>query len=354
MNFYSKKTKVSVLFILFLIIILAVAGFFIARQYTKANVDYICTKITYGACVIDNTQTQSNFSCVDGKYQRTVNGIKSVANTSFSWRRTSCPTDDYKQTVRGKSKGASGLIGTEKVSVEYQSCQFIEYGDSCGGGGGRTSCVPKEGEYLNSKGECVAVTPVDLCSNISDGKVHDQAYIASSSLVYDPIENKCYEETLDLCSNVYGNQKTTAGFSRVFDGKCFTEATEVEDKEIVIGINCSTNNGNSWTDCSRVVLTSRSQPIKLKAIIDGVDNKPGVYNWFDSGVAGQPVAYFDGDLSLDSSGKEQPFINLKFDAKNKFTKDIGLKFVDSISGKYNTITKVINITIASQDVIIER
>ncbi|MFA6430555.1 MAG: hypothetical protein WC229_01530 [Candidatus Paceibacterota bacterium] len=353
MNFYSKKSKVGILFILVLIIILAVAGFFIARQYTKANTDYICTKVTYGACVIDNTQTQSNFSCVDGKYQRTVNGIKSIANTSFAWRRTSCPTSDYKSTVRGSSKGASGLIGSENVSVEYQSCQFIEYGDSCGGGG-RTSCVPKEGEYLNSNGECVAVSPVDLCPNILDGKIHNQAYIASSSLVYNPIENKCDPKDTDVCSNP-GIQRTMLGFTwRDGAGYCHTEASEVEDKNIVMDINCSTNNGQTWNDCSRVVLASRSQPIKLRPIIGGIIDKNGQYEWFDPSKAGQPIAYFDGIDPSEISNIVKPLMNLKLDTKTRFTKDVSLKFVDSNNGKYNTFTKAINIVIASQDVIIER
>ena len=346
MKFNFMKSKTSIIFIVVLIIILGASVFFIARQYVKSNADYICSKTTYGDCSIDNTQTQNSFSCVDGKYQRVIKGIRAIAGIEFNWRRSTCPLG-YTQASYSSSRGNSGLIGSERVNVSYSSCSFVEYGNSCETT--NPSCTPTASEYINDKGECVAKLPTDLCINITDGKSHDEKYIKDNNLIHNPVENKCNIEE-DLCVNQPGISTTTFGYVRVdtLNKLCFTEAVEQQDAAIKLGINCSTNNGNTWNDCSKVILASKNQPIKLKAIINGTENEVGRYEWYDTETKPQPVAYFDKINPSELSKLPQPIVNLLFGAGNKFTKDIGLKFTTK-DGKYNLLVKRIEITISAPD-----
>jgi hypothetical protein len=357
MNFSSKKSKVGLLFVLVLIIILAVAGFFIARQYTKANVDYICTETTAldGQCVVPPegwgpwTVVLQPTTTTEGQTERIGNGTKEVSLVkTYHSRRTSCG-GGTSATYYGNTGGATGWYGAT-TNVVGASCQIKQFGS-----------IPKKGDFVGScptgkvmseTGECINPPLLDLCYNITGiqnpvpaDMISDEFYECSDKLT-----------VVDQCNNIAGVQsEIPTGKYQTPEGSCLAWDPNVSAK-IAVAFQCSINK-TQWTDCSKIVLPSRNQPVWLKANENLIGDKQ---TWTVEDNDAAPLGS-GKSIGLFSNGKntitaKDPYIKLTFGAGSSFTKEVELAYSgptkSGITG-VGSIRKVLNIKIASQDVIIE-
>lgn len=370
MNFNFVRSKTSIAFIIVLISVLGVSGFFIARQYAKSNVDYICTVTTplEGACVVP-PEGWGPYTLVAGSPGVTQSigiGTKEVTLIqSYHSRRTSCG-DGAVVASEGNSDGATGWYGFQS-NVVGSACQIIRYGTISNGGGG--GCP--EGKELNSLGGCVVPLPDDYCINDDEypgiQNPNSVEYPIPENVMYDKLYN-CHDllSTADECKDsknyISGdpriglNTSVPTGYFRKDDGYCYV-LKPGDVVKINVGFQCSVNK-TIWNDCSKIVLPNRNQPIYLRADDNLVGNNQ-TWTIEDNNTepldSGESIGLFINNTNTIKS--KEPYIKLSFGLGNSFTKKVELAYSgltkNGLQG-IGSITKILNIRIATQDIIIER
>jgi hypothetical protein len=345
MRFNFVKSKTSRVFIIVLIIIFGTVGFFIARQYAKSNVDYICTVTTSldDKCVVppDGWGPYTPVPGSPGVTQSVGIGTKEVTLVqTYHSRRTSCGAGSV-VTGKGKSGGATGWYGFQS-NVVGAACQLIRYGTITMGSPG--GCP--QGKELNKSGDCVAPEADDLCYNISgiqnptpDGMFSDNIY-------------NCYNlfAVVDLCTNdnIFPDKQTSVptGYVRSENGTCTPWQPGVVSK-IPVSFQCSVDN-TAWNDCSRVILPSINYPVYLRP----ADNLSGdAINWTieDNAStplgAGKSIGSFASNNNIQNTvvGNPTPVMKLTFGAGTSFSKLVELAYtgvINGISSEGATTTKI--------------
>ncbi len=394
--FVFKKSKVSVMFIVGLIVLLGLSGFFISRQYIKANSDYVCssTESVTGECAIDywdppfyNAASSTPSVSV---WDQIGHGRKAATTTTkFNSLRTLCPAGTT-GVVDGSSDAGSHTYN-EEVTVAYAACDAILSTSTKieGPHGCKITSCPSGKNFNISACSCDDPTPTPYCLNdLSTLNATDAAVVKSIISKADAkakgylrndanwiceklstIVDQC--ETMTSTAGTVTNPETQPtvpyGYlQRTMNGKkdCYIPTTVAGDTPV--GFQCSVNGTGPWTNCGPtpakpIILPSRNSTICLRSDSD-LKTTTGK-TWSIMGNSNLPLAsdkykgLFVSNNATEIQKVDIPCIKTTFGAGNVFKMGVNFGYTGTKDGLGVDIKgiedKILNIRIASGDDFIE-